>query len=227
MPKHTLYKYFSKLEHKDKFLDGELYCQPLSHFQAIEDNNVRGDRVEGVSSFEPMTGLAINNLTTGHSFVLEGHKFESAAQSDQIYVFCLTSTFSDRIAQGFDAVACVQILDVPKFCSLSTSGLPPDFIVPSVDKMRRIGHKVRYYDPVEPPGTRWALPELIAISKRMEFSWQDEFRLVFGRPSVFNFQNTQLKLTKGDITEPKLFNTSSPVSVQIGNISSFCKVHKF
>ena len=227
MPKRSLYKYFSMQEYADKFIDGELYFQTLSHFKSIEDNGVRGDHLEGVSVFEPATGLAVSNLTTGQSFVLEGYRFESAAQADHIYVFCMASTFSDRIAEQFGAVACVEVIDTPKLCSLATNSLPPGFIVPPVNNKRHLGHKVRYYDPAEPPETRWALPELVAISKRLDFSWQNEFRLVFGRPSTFDFENTKLAFTTGENKESKLSSASQPVSVRIGNISTICKLHRF
>ena len=225
--KHSLFKYLPNTQRVDALLGGEIFCQSLRYFQLIEDGQVRGDTKEGTSVFEPPIGLAINKLTNGESFILKDHRFESAANTDHIYAFCMGTSLNDQLAKEFKAVACVEILDIQKFCTLATRNLAPDFSLPTVDKKPRIGHRVRYYDPAEPPSTRWALPELIAISKRKCFSWQEEFRLVFGKRTVFDFMNAKYELKTGETGTSQLASTSPPVVIQIGNIESFSKVHCF
>jgi hypothetical protein len=41
---------------------------------------------------------------------------ESDAKVGEIMVLCLSKSIDDRMKKGFGAVACVEILDVPKFC---------------------------------------------------------------------------------------------------------------
>jgi hypothetical protein len=225
--KHSLYKLLPSPERVDKLLSGEVYCPMLGYFQSLEGNQDQGDPKEGVSVFQPSNGLTINKMKTGEQFVLGGHSFESAVNTGQIFVFCMSLSLNHKLAQTFNSFACVEISDVAKFCSMVTSNLRNEFALPPVDNRPRIGHKVRYYDHAEPPGTRWALPELIAISKRKHFSYQEEFRLIFGRQPVFNFANTKMEIKFGESKAPEPTSTETPVAIQIGNISSFCKVHRF
>jgi hypothetical protein len=225
--KRSLYKLLPSLERVEKLLSGQIYCETLNYFQALEAHQDQGDPKEGVSVFRPSDGLVINKVETGEQFILDGHSFESAANTGQIFVFCTSLSLNYKLAQTFNSFACVEILDVAKFCSLVTHNLRSEFVLPPVDNRSRIGHKVKYYDDAEPPGTRWALPELIAISKRKHFSYQDEFRLIFGRQPVFNFENTKMEVKFGESKTPDLASVESAAVIQIGNISSFCKVHKF
>jgi hypothetical protein len=221
----SLYRYFSDSRWAGLFCSGEIYCNPLSYFQKIEDNQARGDSKEGVSVFEPTNGLTINNLTSGNSFVLDGHSFQSAARAEQIYVYCMSLYPSNTLANKFNAVVCIEIRDVPKFCSLAEQNLPKGFALPAVSRRLRIGHKVRYYDVAEPPSNLWALPELMAISKRKHYSWQNEFRLVFGRQGVFDFQKAEQTIQKSKADKERSLSTVSPIILQIGDISKLCKIH--
>ena len=214
-------------EYVKNLLAGEVYCNSLLYFQKFEDDRVRGDSKEGVSVHKPSTGLQMNNLTTGSSFTLQGWQFESSAMANQIFVYCTSLNMSEKLESAFKSNACVEILDVEKFCSLLTKNIPLGFVLPSIDGRLRVGHRVRYYDDSEPPGNRWALPELIAISKRKHYNWQEEFRLVFGQSGVFDFERVNSQLTIGQQSNPNLIEASPPITLQIGDISGICKVRHF
>lgn len=226
MKKRSVFKYLPK-EFVPNLLAGEIYCNSLQYFQKYEDDGVRGDSKEGVSVHKPSTGLQMNNLTTGRSFTLEDWQFESSAISNQIYVFCMSLNMSDRLEMEFKSTACVEIYDVEKFCYLVTKNLPLGFALPSIDRRLRVGHRVRYYDDSVAPGNRWALPESIAISKRKQYGWQEEFRLVFGKSGVFDFERVNLQLSNGQQSSQNPIDMSPPIILQIGDISGLCKIHYF
>ena len=114
--RHCLYKYFSQRNWAERFVDGELLFRSLSYFRDYKDQ-IRGDRNEGSSIFSPENGLVINNETQGKTTILLGHAFESTVRQDEIFVFCLSRTFTQALSLEFEAVCCVEIQDIRQFCT--------------------------------------------------------------------------------------------------------------
>ncbi len=206
---------------------GNLFCNPLQYYRKIENDGIQGDAFEGIASYEPFGGLLINNISQGNSFTLNEQRFESSLERKEIYVCCLSTELSLTIANRFGAIACIEITDVPKFCDLASQALPRGMIVPAVQSNPRIGHRVRYYTPNNPPGILWALPELIAISKRIDFAWQQEFRLVFGAKGSFEFETADNRISNSP--KPLIADANSYPArcLTVGNISGICKIHSF
>ena len=227
MNHRRLFRYITHPEWVTEFLQGRLYCNGLHTFQTIEDENVRGDQYEGIGLHRPQDGLQINNLTTGKSFVLPGYQFESSLAAKQINILCLSNIKSELLACRFGAQACIEIVEPKAFCDLASAGLPNGYELPNVEGRNRIGHKVRYYDLNSPPANLWALPELLAISKKMEFSWQDEFRLVFGKKGSFEFESAQLQLNQSGLVARSSAQVPDPQILELGDISHICKVYRF
>lgn len=123
--RHSLYKYFSDLKWANAFLDGEILFRSLSYFRDYEDKNVRGDQNEGVAVFRPQRGLIVTNQTQGTTFTLPDHAFESAANQEEIFVFCASRSLSNELRERFEAVACVEILNIRSLCSRIETALPP------------------------------------------------------------------------------------------------------
>jgi len=98
MRRRSLYKYFSEHKWAEALLDGEVLFRSLSYFRDYEDKNVRQDQNEGTTVFRPDGGLIFNNLTRGKTFTLHAsHAFESTVKQDDIFVFCLSRSFTDEI----------------------------------------------------------------------------------------------------------------------------------
>jgi hypothetical protein len=227
MSSARLFKYFAKFEYLELFLGGVLYCNPLQFFLKLDSEGIQGDDFEGIASFQPADGLQISNITQGTTFSLNGHRLESSLEEKEIYICCFSTALNERIASAFKAVACIEITDVPAFCKLASKALPINFYLPTVYSSPRIGHKVRYYNPRNPPNNLWACPELIAISKRTSYAWQQEFRLVFGSEMAFEFESADYRLTSG-LRPAFLPNTTrDAVKLELGSISKICKVHNF
>jgi hypothetical protein len=137
--------------------------------------------------------LIINNQTQGTTFNLPGYAFESTANQEEIFVFCTSRSHSDERRKRFEALACVEISKFPTFCERIRKALPATAAFHA--------GRVEYYDQTEAASPRWALPDLIAMSKLKSYEWQNEFRLVFCCTDALGFEKGALRLVKGEIRE--------------------------
>jgi len=221
----SLFKYYDDRRWADGLMEGRLRFQTLARFRNWEEQQVRGDRHEGTSLFAPEQGLEVTNFTQRRKFVMPAHRFASAAKQDEIFVFCLSRTLARRLWDGFGAVACVEILDVPAFGTRVTAGLPTPFHLQGKPGRQRIGGRVDYYRASDPPGARWALPDLIALSKVEDYRWQDEFRLLFSQTDALGFENVSLSLAPPETATPKQPASREPFDLAIAALWGICRLH--
>jgi hypothetical protein len=150
MRRRSLYKYCSEHKWAEAFLDGKVLFRSLSYFRDYEDKHVRQDQNEGTTVFRPDGGLIVNNLTRGKTFNLPaGHAFESTVKQDEIFVFCLSRSFTDEIRQRFEAVRCVEVVNTRTFCMRVEAALPAQATFPGPPGRSRIGRPVGYYQETE------------------------------------------------------------------------------
>jgi hypothetical protein len=225
--RRSLYKYFSERKWAEAFLRGEVLFRSLSYFRDYEDRNVREDRNEGTAIFRPEGGLVVNNITQGTTITLPGHAFESLANQEEIFVFCLSRILADELCQGFKATVCAEILNVGAFCNRIEAALPPTAIFPGPPGHKRIGHRVEYYQETEAANPRWALPDVIATSKLHNYGWQDEFRLVFSLTEALGFEKVALRVTHGSDKKPPNPAEHHCWPVSAGSLHDICRLHEF
>jgi len=226
--RHSLYKYFSELKRAEAFINGEVLFRALSYFRDYEDNNVREDQNEGTSIYRPEGGLIVNNQTKGTTFTLPGHAFESTAKQEEIFVFCLSRSFTDELRERFKAVSCVEILNVRAFCDkIETALLPSKATFPGPLDRKRIGQRVEYYRETEAANPRWALPDMIATSKLDSYAWQDEFRLVFSLTDALGFENVAVRLTQGNARKSRNPAEHHIYRLSAGSFRDICRLHEF
>jgi hypothetical protein len=139
--------------------------------------------------------LTINNLTQGTTLTLPDYAFESSANPSEIFVFCLSRSLNDELRQEFQAVACVEILDIPTFCMRIKAALPAEAKFPGPAGRTHIGWRVEYYQESGGGNSRWALPDKVTTAKSVKYIRQDEFRLVFSLIGTFAFENVSTRLT--------------------------------
>jgi hypothetical protein len=222
-----LYKYFTECRWAHAFLRGELKFRSLSYFRDYEDNNVREDANEGTSLYRPTDGLSGQNLTQGKPFKLEGYCFESTANQEEIFVYCTSRVLTQELWERFGAAACVEILDIGKFCSRVEAALPYGATFPGRPGRNRIGRRVNYYRETDNCNPRWALPDAIATSKFLDYAWQAEFRLVFSLTDALAFEKVSLRLVRD---RPK--TVSNPAEhhvldvVVAGGLADMCRLHE-
>jgi len=188
MQRIRLYKYFSE---KEMGRDVPRRINPVSLtflLSRFRRQNIREDDKEGVSIFRPEGGLVMHNKTQGTTTTLPGHGLETVVKRDEIFVFCASTSPRDELRQSFNAVACVEISDVDAFCTRVRGALPWNAKFPGPPGHERIGKLVEYYCEGGDCNPRWALPDVIATSKRETYAWQDEFRLVFSLSDALDFE---------------------------------------
>jgi len=217
--RRSWYKYYSDRRWAEEFLDGKLLFRSLSYFRDYEDKNVRGDQKEGVSVYGPERGLVVTNQTQGKTFTMEGFAFESAANQEEIFVFCASRCLSDKLREEFKAAVCVEITKVRVFCSRVRAALPAEATF--------YARRVEYYQPTDDCNPRWALPDLIATSKLESYAWQQEVRLVFSLTDALNFEKISARLVRGPMKE-----TAKPIEhhsqvVRAQSLRDICRLHEF
>jgi hypothetical protein len=216
---HSLFKYFSERHWADAFLEGQVLFRSLSYFRDYEDQEIRGDRNEGVSIFRPEGGLTINNITQGKTVVLRNHAFESTTNQDEIFVFCASKSLNDELRERFKAIACVEILNIKALCERVKGALPTN--------ANFWGRQVEYYDHTEGGNPRWALPEKIAVSKLRCYAWQREYRLVFCLTDALDFENVKLQLVTDESREISKRAEYPKRTVSLSSLSDICRLHEF
>lgn len=216
--RRRLYRYFDQLQWVDDFLDGKLLFRPLAYYRAYEDNQVRGDKNEGVAVFQPASGLAVTNLTQGTTFTLPDHRFESAADQNDIWIYGMSRVRTAELAAEFGAVACVEVLDIRAFCQRIKEALPTD--------AEFFAKRVEYYRVTDVASPRWALPELIVCSKQHTFFRQAEFRLAFSTTGAMRFENVALRMIQGDGKAAPSPAGPDRQLISVGSLRDICLVHE-
>ena len=219
----ALYKYIPTKYVNAFVRRGEVLFRALSYFRDYEDEQVRGDEFEGTKLHRPESGLEITLTKTQEKIVLP-HSFESAANEDDIFVFCLSTVLSRELAVEFNAGACIEIHRPAKFISEVRAALARR---PSIKSKMLVHGKVRYYNKEDPPIVDWALPERIAVSKLRRYEYQHEYRIAFAVNDAFRVENTRVRLVAPG--EPRhLRSTSHPDRLlKLGSLAAACRVHRF
>ena len=219
----VLYKYLPA-KHIDAFIrKGEVLFRALSYFRDYEDAQIRGDKFEGTKPYRPKGGLEITLADTQEKLVMP-HSFESAANEDDIFVFCMSTTLSADLAAQFKADACVEIFNPAGFIAGIRAAL---LRRPSIKDKTLMHGEVTYYSATDPPIVDWALPEKIAMSKLNYYSSQKEFRIAYSINDAFKVENTRLRLVApGERRLPRA--SAHPENLlKLGCLSRVCKTHRF
>lgn len=215
--RHSLFRYFDQRQWADAFLNGNLLFRPLSYFRSYEDQ-IRGDTNEGVAVFEPAGGLVITNHTKGTTFTLPGHRLESAVRQDEIFVYCLSRVRTAELAAEFGSIICVEIRNIPEFCRRVQVAMPVG--------AEYVARRVEYYKATDAANPRWALPDMIAMSKLDVYSRQAEFRLAFSTTGAMDFENVTLQLVHGDGEPPPRPPAPDHHPVLVGSLWDICRLHE-
>lgn len=219
----SLFKYMPE-KYLDGFLkNGELLFRSLSYFQDYEDTT-RGDEFEGVKLYKPTSGLEITKTETGEKILLQDATFKSHVNTDVIFIFCASNLLSNELATDFKSNICVEITNIAKFISGIRGALA---VCPSIKDKQLIFGEVNYYPINKPPIIDWALPEKIALSKLDYYQKQCEYRFAFAINNAWHMSNTRQTIDFGSNHTRSMRLVYPEKIFKIGNISKFCKIHRF
>jgi len=181
-----------------------------------------------VSIFRPEGGLIMHNETQGTTLTLPGHGLETVVKQDEIFVFCVSRSLTDELRERFNAVACVEISNIGAFCDRVTAALPSGAKFPGPPGRERIGQRVEYYYESGDCNPRWALPDVIATSKRETYAWQDEFRLVFSLSDALDFEKIVGRIVPpGSPRPPQNPDEHHSYGVTTQGCGKICRLHDF
>lgn len=221
--KHRRFKYFSKREYAEAFLDGKLFCQTASFFRDYEDARARqiiGDEYEGTRLYRPLTGLEVNNLTRNKSLILNAG-MECQTKAHEIYVFCMSLACTDVLKKEFSAAAYAEITDPREFIRRWRNALPEE----AKKEERHVARKVGYYKPEDLPGNVWALPDLITTTKLKHFQYQDEYRLAFTITDAFAFENCTYQIVDRKVRPSPKPDEHLHQTLDLGDLRDICRLH--
>ena len=219
----SLYKYLPAKYVEAFVREGAVLFRSLAYFRDYEDAQVRGDEFEGTRLHRPIGGLEITLVETQQKVVLP-HAFESTANEDDIFVFCVSTVLSADLAAEFQADACIEIKKLGAFVGGIRGAL---LRRPSIKSKTLVHGKVKYYSPDQTPIVDWALPERIAMSKLSTYSTQQEYRIAFAVNDAFRVQNTRLRLAAPGERRPPRATAHPERLFKLGSLSALCKVHRF
>jgi hypothetical protein len=221
--RQSLYKYFSDRKWAEAFLKGEVLFHSLAYFRDYEDEGIRNDKNEGTAIYRPEGGLVINNITQGKTFISPGSAFESRANPEEIFVFCTSRVLSDELAARLEMKTCVEIMKIQTFCTRIRNGLRarPGTILRS--------GRVEYYEETEGGSPRWALPDMIALSKLKEkYEWQHEYRVLFCSTDALGFEKSSQRLVWGEAKKEAPKPTEHhEYLVKARSLQDICRLHEF
>lgn len=223
--KHRRFKYFSKPEYADAFLDGKVFCQTAAFFRDYEDTQAQqiiGDEYEGTRLYRPLNGLEITNLTRNQSGVLNAG-MECLTKAHEIYIFCISYSNNDVLKKEFNAVACAEILDPRTFIKRWISALPEA----AKQEGKHVARKVNYYRPEDVPGNVWALPDLIITTKLRRFAYQEEYRLAYTATDAFAFENCTYQLVDRKARPAPKLEEHFHRTLELGDLRDICRIHRF
>ncbi len=221
--KHRRFKYFTKLQYAEAFLDGNVLCRTASFFRDYEDAHARqiiGDEYEGTRLYRPLNGLEINSLTRGQSLTLNAG-MECLTKAHEIYIFCMSRACTDILKKEFNAVACAEIIDPREFIGRWRNALPEE----AKQKGKHVARKVGYYKPEDLPGNVWALPDLITTTKLKHFQYQEEYRLAYTTTDAFAFENCVYQIVDRKVRPSPKPNEHLCQTLELGDLRDICRIH--
>jgi hypothetical protein len=111
--KKRLFKYIKSKYVDDIVKRGKVLFWNLTYFRLSEEDG-RGDLYEGRHVDRPGKGVQITSLQSG-STVEGDFAFVNAIDTQEIYVFCLSTRHSPELYDIFNADACVEITSAAQF----------------------------------------------------------------------------------------------------------------
>jgi hypothetical protein len=219
-----LYKYVTEERFAVALMEqGQVYMQTLAAFQAYEDSDVRRDQHEGSLHFQPPEGLKITKQDGQVANLHPSCRLVSAAETSDIYAYCLSTKRSEALAEQFSSPFCIEITNPMHLIAR---------IKNRVSLRSQLARGQVYHGPVEyrsshtPPIVKWALPEQISFVKPEAWGWQCEYRIVVGRKGVFEVENVQVSLQSND-TPHSSSHIRDPLILTVGSLSRITSLHKF
>lgn len=156
--------------------------------------------------------------TDGHvGKFIDPWAFNALVNAEEIYVFCVSKSYSDVLMREFSAVACIEVLDKSAFFRRLTPALPRN--------AKLVAGPVEYYRPSEQLTTLLgASPEKIVKSKLEHFSYQDEYRFAFSPTNALERGNARHCLREFKPSRNPAEHHAE--TLRLGSLRDICRLHE-
>ena len=230
-------KVFNKLEHADKFIQGEMYCNRLSWFKKLEDRDGRGDTDEGAIVLQ-LEGLSMTlearDLDTGE--VVDRHTMQGFAAPpvlvpewfDHINVLCMFAAhkgdFQHEPSEGYLDHLREHLKMPEKYVRLGEHAVVITNVTEFLKRVEKAAHRagygilwglVKYYDPqVGTPPIRSDIETIFCKSE--EYAYQREFRFAIDTGTT---EGGAISLDIGDISDIALRTDMGGLHLELNTLA--------
>lgn len=215
-----LYKYLPS-EYLDSTIKGEILFRNFTYFKQQEDKT-RGDYLEAIHRDNPDNDITITAEKDGIPRNFDA-SFLNSTGSDLIFMFCTSLDFSPDLYKEFNCNACIEITDPTEFCRRIRVAVRQ---ILSTHKNGLLCGTINYYRPNQPVEQNIKDATALPFLKDEIYSYQNEFRFVFGVSKAFKLKQ-QIILNKDyDFREEAMKGSAKSRVVKIGSIEDIVIVHK-
>lgn len=220
---NKIFKYFGQKEHQDSFLgEGEVYFKSLSYFINCEDPS-RKDVTEGANQYRPYAGLKVFTRDTEVTLG-SGISFNSAIKRpDRFFIFCASRNFSESLIKKFGAYSCIEISNLEDFQKRLKRALIRKCRKGSLRNSRLLADPVNYYEKENSPGSRYACPDEIIMSKPNSFEIEQEYRFAFAKKRHAFDVDKNLKFSLSKELKP-YSEADDDIVLKLGDLTDICSI---
>ena len=232
-----LAKVFQKREYADKFIRGEMYCNRLSWFKKLEDQEGRSDTDEGaiVPQLEGLSvTLEVSDPDTGK--VVDRHTMQGFAAPpvlvpewfDHINVLCMfaahSGDFQHEPSEGYLDHLTEHLKMPEKYVGLGEHAVVITNVTEFLSRVEKAAHQarygviwglVKYYDPqFGSPPTRSDIETIFC--KRERYAYQREFRFAIDTGTI---EGGAISLDVGDISDIAFRTDTGGMSLELRKLA--------
>ena len=200
--------------------EGHLLFRNFTYFRQTEDLS-RGDYLEAIHRDNPDNDIVISNLTTGKKYVGDC-SFLNSTDSDVIFMFCMSSVYSNELHEKFKTDACIEILNPAEFIRR---------VRHAVQRLMRIHEKglltrfIHYYEPANPADVNVIDATILPFLKDEIYSDEAEYRLVYGGYKAFQLTRKIVVNEMYDFRADAMKGIVKKKILKIGSIADIADVH--
>lgn len=216
-----IYKYTPSKYVDDVTKKGTVLFRNLSSFRQMEDRS-RGDHLEGHHRDNPDRNVTVTSLNTGVT-ISGDFSFLNSTNTEKTFVYCLSTLHDERLYGDFSCDACIEIIEPAEFIRRVRIAVRR---LVSVDPAGLISGSVHYYTANKPSELDIKNPKKLVFLKDEEYSYQREYRLVFGRKNAFNLEQKIVVNSAYDFHSAAKHSIPKKKCIMIGPIQELVTVHR-
>lgn len=200
---------------------GTVLFRNLSYFRQMADLS-RGDYLEGHHRDNPDRDVTITSKSTGVT-ISGDFSFLNSTNTDKTFIYCLSTLHDERLYDDFSSDACIEIMEPEEFIRRVRIAVKR---LISIDPAGLLFGPVHYYAANKPSKFNIKNPKELVFLKDEDYSYQREFRLVFGRRNAFKLEQRIVVNSAYDFRSATKHLIPNEKHIMIGPILDLVTVHR-